>query len=129
MGGRRWQDIYLFLFLLIITVEFSCAKHQELVLIEGAERVKVYEAVDPAEKVIFKMKTKQGCKPVIREIIIPPSVKKKTHVNVDREIEIIARNRAVETGGNLVVLETFKKIPEIKLDTRYTGKIIIMKCP
>jgi len=128
MGGRR-QDIYLFLFFLFLTVEFSCARHTEIKPVEGSDKIKVYEATDPAEKVIFKMKTKLGCKLVLKEIIIPPSTKDKTYSNTDQEIDIIARNRAVETGGTVVVLETFKKIPQIRFDAKYTGKIIIMKCP
>ncbi|NPA17158.1 hypothetical protein [Persephonella sp.] len=128
MGGRR-QDIYLFLFFLFLTVEFSCARHTEIKPLEGADRIKVYEATDPAEKVIFEMKTKLGCRLVLKEIVIPPSIKEGTYYNADKEIEIIARNRAVETGGTVVVLETFKKIPEIQFDAKYTGKIIVMRCP
>ncbi|WP_457639592.1 hypothetical protein [Persephonella sp.] len=129
MGGRR-QELAVFLFFLFAVVELSCAKHPEVKPLEGSERIKVYEVEDPAEKALFRMKTKMGCRIKTKEIIIPPSVKAGIYSDrVDEEIEIIARNRAVKTGGNVVILETFKKIPEIQFENKYTGKIVVLKCP
>ncbi len=117
-------------FIWVLIFELSCAYHPQVKPIPGAENIKIYEITDPAEKVLFRMETQFGCRLVLKDVIIPPSVKKGIYENhVDEEIEIIGRNRAVETGGNVLILETFKEIPEVQLNVKYTGKIIILKCP
>ncbi len=122
-----YRAIYIFLFFIF---ELSCAYHPEVKLVSGAEKIKVYEVTNPAEKVLFKMEKQFGCRLILKDIIIPPSIKKGIYENhVDQEIEIIGRNKAVKTGGNVLILEMFKKIPEVQLNVKYTGKIIILKCP
>ncbi|MBK3332884.1 hypothetical protein GWK41_07365 [Persephonella atlantica] len=122
--------ISLIFFLLVFIFDFSCAYHPEVKPVPGAERIKVYEVTDPAEKILFKMEKQYGCRMLLKDIITPPSIKKGIYENhVDEEIEIIGRNKAVKTGGNVLILEMFRKIPEVQLNVKYTGKIIVLKCP
>ena len=126
MGGSR----YYLLFFAVLLFETSCAKHAEVYPVPGSEKIKHYDAVDPAERMLFKLQKQFGCKMLIKEIVIPPIIKEGVFSkHIDEEIEIIAKNRAFNSGGNVVVLETFRIIPEIKLENKYTGKIIILKCP
>ncbi|WP_293443058.1 hypothetical protein [Persephonella sp.] len=126
MGGRR-----LYLFILFIVFEFSCAASTTVSPVPGSESIKVLEAVDPAEKLSYRFEKERGCRLLLKKIIIPPSAKKQIYSAPiwDKEIEIIGRNTAVNSGGNVLILEKFRPIPEIKPDVKYTGKIIIMKCP
>ncbi len=126
MGGRR-----LGLFILFVLFEFSCAASTAVKPVPGSEMVKVVEAVDPSEKLSYRLENERGCRLVLKKIIIPPSAKKQIYSAPlwDKEIEIIGRNTAVNSGGNVLILEKFRPIPEIKPDVKYTGKIIILKCP
>ena len=126
MGGRR-----LVFFISLIIFEFSCATHVKVKPLPGTEKIRVVEAYDPSEKVAYRLEKERGCRLLLKKIIIPPEAKRGIYSDPfwDKEIEIIGKNKAVQLGGNILILEKFRPIPEIKLDVKYTGKIIIMKCP
>lgn len=125
MGGKRSFLVFLF-----VLVEISCAAHSKVKPVAGSEDIKVLEAFDPAERVLFRLEKERGCRVVLKEKIIPPSAKENPASPLwDKEIEIIGRNKAVRSGGNVVILEKFRPIREIHLEVRYTGKVIILKCP
>ncbi|NPA58553.1 MAG: hypothetical protein GXN94_04575 [Aquificae bacterium] len=130
MYGRLWQAYTLFFLLFIGFLHTSCGEKKISVkLLPEAKKVKVYEATDPAKEFAFKLAKEEGCRILKEEVIIPPSLKEGLYELVDKEIEIMARNKAVEIGGNTVVLETFKEIPGIQFPNRYTGRAIILDCP
>ncbi|SNZ06810.1 hypothetical protein SAMN06265182_0806 [Persephonella hydrogeniphila] len=125
MGGKR--SFWVFLFFL---VEISCAAHSKVKPLPGSENITVLEAFDHAERVLFRLEKEKGCRIILKEKIIPPSAKEYPESLLwDKEIEIIGRNKAVKAGGNIVILEKFRPIREIKLEVKYTGKVIILKCP
>ncbi|MDQ7056162.1 MAG: hypothetical protein Q9M89_06735 [Persephonella sp.] len=62
--------------IMVFIIDFSCAYHPEVKLVSGAEEIKVYEVTDPAEGLLFKMEKQFGCRLVLKDIIIPPAIKK-----------------------------------------------------
>jgi len=126
MGGRR-----LIFLTLLFMFELSCATHSKVEPLPGSEKITVVEAYDPAEKISYRLEKEKGCRFLLKKIVIPDEAKKGIYLNPfwDKEIEIRGKNTAVNAGGNVVVLEMFRPIPEIKIDVKYTGKVIIMKCP
>ncbi|WP_456464366.1 hypothetical protein [Persephonella sp.] len=116
---------------MLVAFEFSCATNIKVKPLPGSEKVMVVEAVDPAEKLSYRLEKERGCRFLLKKIIIPSEAKKGIYLssNWDKEIEIRGKNQTVQSGGNVLILEKFKPIPEISLDVKYTGKIIIMKCP